>query len=158
MPYIQSIGGNVSILNTNASLSCSELDAYKQSGLIKVSYECNGTYTLPSLLPSTSRTLSAPPDKSLSTSTKAGIGVGIPLAVFVILGAIVTVILRSRWQRKRTAIEGPGYMIAELGDKEVSQGEMANGKKAHELQAEHGWSETAGNGVRVVKGTYELAS
>jgi hypothetical protein len=158
MPNIESIGGNVSILTTNASLSCTEFDAYRQSGLIKGSYECNGTHTLPSLLPSTSTTLSAPPNESLSTGTKAGIGVGIPLAVFVILGAIVTVILRSRWQRKRTAIEGPGYMIAESGGKEVPQGEMANGKEAHELQAEHGWSETAGNGVRVVKGTYELAS
>jgi hypothetical protein len=158
MPNVQAIGGNVSILTTNASLSCNDFDAYKQSGLIKGSYECNGTHTLPSLLPSTSITPFAPPDKSLSTGAKAGIGVGIPLAVFVILGVIVAMILRSRWQRKRTAIDRPGYIIAESGGKEVPQGEMANGKEAHELQAEHGWSETAGNGIRVVKGTHELAS
>jgi hypothetical protein len=109
-------------------------------------------------LPSTSITPFAPPDKSLSTGAKAGIGVGIPLAVFVILGVIVAMILRSRWQRKRTAIERSGYIIAESGGKEVPQGEMANGKEAHELQAEHGWSETAGSAVQVVRGTHEMPS
>lgn len=161
MPSLQNVGVNFSIFTSDASLDCNAFDAYKQSGVINGPYECNGTHSLPSASTSAFSSASAtgsPPsasrDSGLSTGAKAGIGVSVPVAVLGLLGGILAVVLR----RKRAAANESDYTKPEKDSKPIVPEEMASGKEAHELQAEHGSSETDANGVRVIEGTHEIGS
>jgi hypothetical protein len=156
---LEKVFNGFTVVSSNGSLNCSELDHYYSTQLIRGAYNCAGPSVTPAIPPSnaTNTTLPAPAQakaSKLSTGAKAGIGIGVGVAFLAAASALGNFLFLKKFRiQKRSKREERTGTNADDKKPELPQGGY---HEKTELEVNENPGELQGNSVSGLESSGEL--